>query len=216
MKGLVLGAGVTLAVLGVWIAWDLAGSRRHSLRHFDGHQVGRLETAMWRSYYDHRSVRLFGELVQLLREQYHLRFWQSCAGAFHAARSAVVFQKGHNRSEYERALPDLVKYYRLIRRASDEDFQVDRVARLELEWWIVHRERSQRPRADLDRALAELQVAIYREPAERFEPHAKARAEAMLLRDTSAEAGGVTERDWARIGELLDASWVSLAGVVAR
>jgi len=125
-----------------------------------------------------------------------------------------VFQAGHNRTEYERALPSLVKFYALIRRGSDEDFPVDRAARLELEWWIVHRERAHRPRSDLDRALADLQAAIYREPAARFERHAKARADAMLLRDAGAGAGGVSERDWARIGELLDESWVSLATTV--
>ena len=32
----------------------------------------RLETRIWRSYYEHRSLRLFADLVTLLREQYHL------------------------------------------------------------------------------------------------------------------------------------------------
>ncbi len=32
----------------------------------------------------------------------------------------------------------------------------------------------------------------------------------MTVRDTKADAGGVTEVDWARIDELLHASWQSL------
>ena len=81
-------------------------------------------------------------------------------------------------------------------------FDVDRVGRLELEWWIVHRERDRHPAGDLDHALAELQSAIYSRPDAAFAEHARRRAEAMLIRD----AGG----DWGRIAELLDNSWVSL------
>jgi hypothetical protein len=40
------------------------------------------------------------------------------------------------------------------------------------------------------------------------------RAEAMTIRDTKAENGGVTEADWARINDLLRESWQSLAKAV--
>ena len=42
-----------------------------------------LETAMWRSYYDHQPVRLFGQLSELMRTQYGFPFWRSIVGAFH-------------------------------------------------------------------------------------------------------------------------------------
>lgn len=93
---------------------DLTATERHSLRRFDPHAVARLETEMWRSYYGRNRLRLAEELVELLREQYHLPFWKSFAGAVHATRPAAVFQDGHNRAEYERALPDLVSYYSII------------------------------------------------------------------------------------------------------
>ena len=67
---------------------------------------------------------------------------------------------------------------------------------------------------DLDRALAELQAAIYNVPVERLMEHGRLRAEAMTIRDTKAEQGGVTEADWARINELLQQSWRSLAQAV--
>ncbi len=75
----------------------------------------------------------------------------------------------------------------------------------ELEWWIIHRERAQHKPGDLEASLADLQSLIYQQPAARFEEHAKARAEAMLLRDASP-----SEPDWRRIGQLLDGSWMSL------
>jgi len=83
-----------------------------------------------------------------------------------------------------------------------------------LEWWIVHRQRSQHQPDDLARALAELQAEIYRVPLEKLMEHGRLRAEAMTIRDTKAEEGSVTEADWAKIDQLLRQSWRSLAQAV--
>ena len=202
------------ALLAGWVVADLELPRRSSLLRFDGHEVGRLETGMWRSYYGHQPLRLYGQLAELLRRQYHLPVWRAWLGAYHAARAAVVFQRGHNRAEYEKALPALVAYYAIIRRSGEIAFPVESAARLELEWWIVHRERARHAPGDLEQSLAALQSAIYQRPASLFRDHAKARAQAMLLRDTAAEAGSVSEQQWKRIASLLDDSWVSLEKAV--
>ena len=197
-----------------WAAFDLYVPAHASMRDFDPHSVGRLETAMWRSYYDRHPVRLFAELAATLRTQYHFRMVRAWAGALYGARAAVVFQRGHGREEYERALPDLRRFYALIREQSDSPFQVENAARLELEWWIVHRQRAQHPPGDLEAALAALQAEVYQTSADRFREHAKDRAEAMLIRDQRAAAGTLNEDDWRRIGELLDQSWTSLWAAV--
>jgi len=196
-----------LAALGVgllagWVTAHLSSARTHDLSDFDPHAVARLETEMWRSYYAHERVALFRQLAALLRTQYRLPLWTSYQGAFHAARAAAVFQVGHGRADYERALPHLRRFYAIIRRGSNVPFDVDEVAARELEWWIVHRERESRAPGDLERALAALQATIYRKPESLFAEHARARAEAMRVRDT--------QPDWARIEQLLDRSWVSL------
>ena len=51
-------------------------------------------------------------------------------------------------------------------------------------------------------------------PADRLMEHGRLRAEAMTIRDTKAETGGVTEADWTQINELLRESWRSLAKAV--
>jgi hypothetical protein len=66
----------------------------------------------------------------------------------------------------------------------------------------------------LAKALAELQAEIYHVPVDRVLEHGRLRAEAMTVRDTQAEKGGVTEADWTRINELLKESWGSLAKAV--
>jgi len=204
------------ALLALWVAKDMTISQTTSLTRFDGREVGRLETAMWRSYYAHQRLRLFGELVDLMRHQYHLPFWRANLAAWHAARAAVVFQRGHNRAGYELALPDLRDYYTIIRRSSDRPFSVDTVARLELEWWIVHRERARHAPQDLERSLAALQAAIFQRPEALFREHAKSRAVAMSLCDAVQAGGHATEQDWGRIEALLDSSWTSLHEAVVQ
>jgi hypothetical protein len=206
---------ILVAVL-LWIGWDLAVPSRHDLRDFDPAKVARLETAMWRSYYTRRPAALFMQLSEALRGQYGMPFWRSGLAALYAARAAVTFQKGHNRSEYARALPDLERYYGLIRRGSKSPFDVAGAAGQELEWWIVHRERAGRPAGDLERALAELQAGVYGRPAGDFSEHARARAEAMSIRDSTAAGGGTGEKDWMRIRALLESSWGSLHAAVRR
>src|SRR5437016_7598295 len=200
---------IALVICGV--LYDLYFPRTTHMREFDPDEVARLETAMWRSYYDKQRLRLFNELSELLRTQYHMPLIRSNQVAYYAANAAFVFKQGKERADYEKALPDLLKFYSAIRKLSDTPFDVDRAAHLELEWWIIHRQRAQLAPGDLDKALAELQAEIYRVPIERLMEHGHLRAEAMTIRDTKAENGGVTEADWARINDLLKESWRSLA-----
>ena len=206
--------GVVLVLLVGGVLFDLYYPRTSRLREFDPDEVARLETAMWRSYYDKERVKLFNQLSELLRTQYHLPLLRSNEVAYYGANAAFVFKQGKERSDYEKALPDLKKFYGEIRKVSDIPFDVERVSQLELEWWIIHRQRSQHKPGDLDRALAELQAEVYRVPVEKLLEHGRLRAEAMTIRDTKAEQGQVTEEDWAKIDQLLRQSWRSLAQAV--
>ena len=211
--GVRLIASVIVLLIG-GVVFDLYYPRVAKMREFDPDEVARLETAMWRSYYEKQQVRLFKQLTELLRTQYHMPLVRSNQVAYYAANAAFVFKQGRERKDYEKALPDLIKFYAEIRKLSDIPFDVDRVAGLELEWWIIHRQRAEHKPGDLEKALAELQAEIYRVPLERMMEHGRLRAEAMTIRDNKAEAGGVSEEDWARINELLKESWRSLAKAV--
>src|SRR5437879_10908276 len=186
---------LVLALLICGVLYDLYFPRTTHMREFDPDEVARLETAMWRSYYEKQRLKLFNQLAELLRTQYRMSTLRSNQVAYYGANAAFVFKQGQQRSDYEKALPDLVKFYDAIRKMSDIPFDVDRAARLEIEWWIIHRQRAQHPPGDLDKALAELQAEIYRVPVDRLMEHGRLRAEAMTVRDNRAEAGGVTEED---------------------
>lgn len=202
--------GLLFAGAGAWAVFDLWGPRSTSLRQFNPDEVARLETEMWRSYYDRERLRLFNELSVLLRHQYHMPFLRSYVVAFHAAKAAFIFKDGSSRAAYERALPDLIDYYAAIRKVSEDNFDVTKAAKLELEWWIIHRQRGSHAPGDLDASLQALAAEIYQMPVERFRDHARYRAEAMLLRDRLSEQTGVSDPDWQRIHGLLLQSWNSL------
>lgn len=218
MKKILFRIFIGLLFIGVllasWIAFDIYTPHKVDIREFDADEVARLDTAMWRSYYSRERLQMFSELTELLEKQYKLRFWRRQLVAFYAAQAAFVFKDGKTRTDYEKALPDLEKFYAEIRDFSTTDFDVKRAAELELEWWIVHRQRKQYKAGDLARALAETAAEIYKLPTENFIEHGNLRAEAMNIRDNKAEAGGVTEEDWQKIDELLHNSWRSLHTVV--
>jgi hypothetical protein len=203
-----------LVVVMIWAAIDLYAPRTSKLKGFNPDEVARLETAMWRSYYQKQRVKLFTELTELLRTQYNLPLLRSNTVAYQASKAAFVFKEGRSRTDYEKALPNLVNFYSEIRKVSDINFDVNRAAQLELEWWIVHRERKKHAAGDLDKALAELPAEIYQIPVEQMMEHARFRAEAMTIRDYKAETGGVSEEDWKKIEELLRASWEALSKAV--
>lgn len=205
---------VVLVVGFVWAAVDLYAPRTSRLKGFNPDEVARLETAMWRSYYQKQRLKLFTQLTELLRTQYNLPLLRSHTVAYQASKAAFVFKEGRSRAEYEKALPNLVNFYSEIHNVSDINFDVNRAAQLELEWWIVHRERKKHAAGDLDKALAVLPAEIYQVPVEQLMEHARFRAEAMTIRDNQAEAGSLGEEDWKKIEELLRASWASLSKAV--
>ena len=205
-----LGLLIIGILLGTWITFDLYTPHKIDIRDFDADEIARLDTAMWRSYYNKERLKMFSELTELLQKQYKLNFWRRELIAFYAARGAFIFKDGKSREDYEKALPDIEKFYGEIRDISTTDFDAKRAAKLELEWWIIHRERKKYQEDDLARALAETAAAIYQMPVEKFMEHGELRAEAMKIRDTKAEQGGVTEEDWQKIDELLHKSWRSL------
>lgn len=201
---------VLLALWAIWFAVDLLIPVKTNIRQFDPATVARMDTDMWRSYYDRKPLKLFFQLASLLRQQFHAPFWRSNVIAFHAAKAAFGFKKGKERADYEKVLPSLKKYYNAIHRMSINDFDVKKAAQLELEWWIVHRQRAQHQGGDLEKALAESAAVIYKINPEQLNDYAKFRAEAMDIRDSEQEKDGVSDAEWTQIAHLLNQCWQSL------
>jgi len=201
----VLAAVLLLAAFACW-------PRKADLRVFDPAGMARLETAMWRDYYEKRYGALFYHLYELSWTQFGFSPADSLRIALSAARAAKAFQPTRSRAEAAAALPELVVYYGLLKPAAPAAFDVEAVARLELDWWQARRE-AVGPR-DYGRTIAEVAALTYGkspdDPA--IVASGVARAEAMAYRDARRE--GMTERDWAEIErQLLQAYKLLKAGI---
>jgi hypothetical protein len=208
---------ILLAALGlilVYAAVDLFWPFNRDLRQFDPVALGKLETDMWRSYYDRKQVKLFFELTEVLRTQYQFPWLRSYLGAYYAAKAAFDFKDGKQRSDYEKALPTLESYFAAIRRTGNIEFDVPYAAKMELEWWIVHRQRESYGKAALDTACARAAAAIYQISPDSTLEHGRLRADAMVIRDVQAAAGGVSEENWGQIDNLLQGCYRSLKRVI--
>ena len=123
-------------VLGAYAAWP----RQADLRGFEPADIARLETAMWRDYYEKRYPALFYHLYELSRTQFGFSPLDSFRIASAAAQAAKAFQPTRSREAADAALPPLVSYYRLLASATSGGFDVAEAARLELDWWQARRE----------------------------------------------------------------------------
>jgi len=188
--------------------------RQADLRSFDPSEMARLETAMWRDYYDKRYVALFYHLYASTRTQFGFSPFRSLHIALSAAEAARTFQPTRSRQEADAALPALVAYYRDFAPAAPAVFDVGEVARLELDWWQARRE-AVSP-SDYSVTIARVAALTYGKGTDDsgVRQFGVARAEAMAYRDARGE--GITEADWATIETRLVGAYRSLKASVAR
>jgi len=201
---------VLALVLGAaFVAWP----RWADLRAFEPAGMAQLETAMWRDYYEKRYGALFYHLYEVSRTQFGFSPADSLRIALSAARAAKAFQPTRSRTEAAAALPELVVYYGLLRPAAPASFDVEAVARLELDWWQARREAM--GARDYGRTIAEVAALTYGKSRDdpSITASGTARAEAMAYRDAHREA--MTGRDWDEIERQLLRAYQLLKSSVA-
>ncbi|WP_157083447.1 hypothetical protein [Bradyrhizobium manausense] len=187
--------------------------RQADLRAFDPAEMARLETAMWRDYYDKRYAALFYHLYASTRMQFGFSPLRSLHIAFSAAEAAKTFQPTHSRQEADAALPALVAYYRDYAAAAPVAFDVEQAARLELDWWQARRE-AVGPN-DYGITIARVAALTYGKGVDDagIRHFGITRADAMAFRDAKGEA--ITEADWVAIETKLVDAYRSLKASVA-
>jgi hypothetical protein len=199
---------LTLAGLG-HVFWP----RTAHLRAFSPEAMGRLETAMWRDYYDHRYAALFAALYRVNRHQYGLSPWDSVRVAYFAAKAAKVFQPSRNRAEAKTAIPWLVRYYGVIQTRSHEPFDVGTAAEAELDWWQLRREDA--APEEYGKVVARVAEEVYGTHDEKLRQSARLRAAMMNYRDQRSD-GRMRELDWRTIEDNLVRSFTLLKRAVER
>src|ERR687886_1456116 len=129
------------------------------MRSFDPRRVGSLECRAWETYYRRRWLAFLIASVGLVRAAFRMSWPRTLVGAWLVLRANQVWAPfPDNDPDAARRL--MARFYRLLLASGGERFDPAEAARLEVEWWRVHREhqREDRPgaRPELVSALTDL------------------------------------------------------------
>jgi hypothetical protein len=161
--------------------------RHADLTGFDPATMARLETAMWRHYYEKRYLPLLADLYDVARRQYGFSPLASVRIAVAAAQAAKTFQPSTSREEAAAPAP----------------LEVEDTARTELAWWQARRE-AVTPQ-DYGLIIARVATLVYGIDGEELRRSGVLRAQAMAYRD--AHGTDMGEADWSLIADRLELAY---------
>ncbi|HEY3002082.1 MAG TPA: hypothetical protein VGJ44_07000 [Kribbellaceae bacterium] len=160
-------------------------------RGFDPVVVGNRETDAWAAYYRHEWRAFLVAAVGMVAAGFGMDRRRTLAGAWYVLRANQVW------APYPDNRPDAARdymrrFYALV--AADGELRLDAAtaARLEVEWWHVHREHQHDTgvtESQLTRALTDLYSYVYDVEPAAVLPAARHRVEAMDLSDRWVAAG---------------------------
>jgi hypothetical protein len=177
---------------------------------FEPERVAYFEAAGWKAYYDHRWFKMLRLIVGLCQEQFRIPFPMSLLAAYYTTRASLAWVPVEH--DEQKVLSYLEKFYSVARRYSGLQFDVKRVAALELRYFEVHRRLSGNPDKDeFVQCLVDLHSAIFGITPEQASESAEWRVRAATTVDritshTSTDVAG----DWASLEEDLRRCYSSI------
>lgn len=177
---------------------------------FDPAAVAYYEVEGWKAYYDHAWLKLLRLIVSLAQAQFRIPFPQSLVAAYHITRASVAWVPKEHQPDV--ILQHLRQFYTLARRYSGLQFDVDRAAALELEYWDVHRRLVRQPdKTDFVNTMTQLHAVVFGVSEADARESAKLRVEANNVLDTiTGKTSPDPEGDWLRCRDLLVACYTSV------
>ena len=162
--------------------------RRHrnprNPRSFDPLRVGRMETALWVTYYRREWVRFLLLSVRVVRSTFGMDWIRTVHGAWLVLRANQLWAP--TQGDPDGARRCMSRFYGLLRLTYGEPASPVHAARLEVDWWAVHREHQRGDDGDsgpLVTALARLYAYAYGVDEAAVRPAAEHRARAMDISD---------------------------------
>lgn len=191
---------------------------------FDPDAVAFYEKAGWEAYYARAWGRAFRLLVRLNRAEFGMSWPSALAGALDVVRASRAFAPLMG-NDVPAATHYLARFYARARHALGMAATPQRLADLEMRYWVVHRElaiRRQIDRQDNDmeplvQTLAALHAALFAVDDETARASAEARALAAIAVDRIT--GGYSEdiaADWRAVEHHLQQAYRRLQAPSAR
>ena len=159
------------------------------------------EVQMWKAYYAGDKNTLYNKLVELICKQHGLPLTEGTKIAELFANSIMKFNITRDNYESD-VLPDLTKAYSSIKLTTGGSFDANKVAKLELAWWIARRTPGQDSVDQVGKKIAKLYAALYGKDHHSLLKAGYLRAKAAKLRDV-----GGANADWTEVQELLKQSY---------
>ena len=154
-------------------------------RAFDPARVASLECDAWVAYYQRRWLRLLVAAVGLVRAGLGMSWPRTTRAAWYVLR-AIMFWAPLRDNDPPRAQAYMQRFYELVKASRGQPRDPAESARLEIEWWRVHRVAQQAaagPSDELVDALARLYAFVLGVPEPAVRPAAFHRCRAMEISD---------------------------------
>jgi hypothetical protein len=159
------------------------------MRTFDPRVVARYEKENYVAYYQKDWLKLLRTSVGLVKASFGLTLPQAIYGAYLVARAEIAFAPFPN-NDIPLAEEYVRRFYTFIKRVHREDFDAKEAARLEVNWWIVHRKLfGNAENQGLVDALTDAYAIAYSVEKTRVQEAAYHRALGMLYSDRWVNAG---------------------------
>jgi hypothetical protein len=159
------------------------------IRHFDPSKIAHYEKENYVAYYQKDWLKLLRVSVGLVRESFGLSWLQAVFGAYLVARAEIAFAP-FPKNDVPLAEAYMTRFYRFIKNIHHEDFDMSRAAKLEVNWWSVHRKLfGNADNQELVDALTGLYAEAYGVDPAKVKSAARDRAQGMLYSDLWVNAG---------------------------
>jgi hypothetical protein len=159
------------------------------IRNLDPRKLAYYEKENYVAYYEKDWLKLLRASVGMVKESCGLSWLQAVYGAYLVARAEIAFAPFPN-NDIPLAKTYARRFYQFLKNVHREDFDVDRAAELEVDWWSVHRRLFANPEnQELVDALTCLYEEIYGAESARFKEAAYQRAMGMLYSDRWVKEG---------------------------
>jgi hypothetical protein len=153
------------------------------MQKFDPQKIARYETENYVAYYQRDWLKLLRVSIGLVKETFSLNWWQAAYGAYLVARAEIAFAP-YPKNDVPRVEDFMRRFYAFIRRVHHEEFDDAQAARLEVNWWSVHRRLFGNPQnQELVDALTDIYALAYGVDRTRVRTAAFHRAQGMLYSD---------------------------------
>lgn len=161
------------------------------LRNFNPSAVARYEKENWVAYYQKRWLKLLRVSVAMVKETFSLSFLQALYGAYLVARAEIAAAPFPD-NDVPLAEAYMRRFYGLIKKIHHLDLDVEKAARLEVNWWVVHRRLfGQTENNELIEALTNLYITAFQAEPEQARTAAYHRAQAMVYSDRWVNEGKI-------------------------